>query len=151
MHTPLARVKVSKSDDTRDRLLQAAAEIFAEKGFGGTTVREICLRAPANLALINYYFGDKLELYKEVLQKAIHDEDPSRSAQAIKLKPVENPEEELRVMIGAMLERGLDQSKFSSLRYRLMMREFSHPSRATDLWWSLRLNLFMIVCAKLSG
>ena len=81
MERSLARVKASK-DDTRDRLLQAAAEIFAEKGFAATTVREICLRAPANLALINYYFGDKLALYKEVLQHAIHAEDPGRKIAA---------------------------------------------------------------------
>jgi TetR/AcrR family transcriptional regulator, regulator of cefoperazone and chloramphenicol sensitivity len=133
MQTSVA--KTSKPDDTRDRLLHAAAEIFAEKGFAATTVREICLRAPANLALINYYFGDKLELYKEVLQKAILDEGPGR-----KMQPIEaNPEEELRQMILAMLERSLDQSKRSSLRYRMMMQEFAHPSRATDLIVDLTL------------
>jgi AcrR family transcriptional regulator len=139
MEAPLAHVKPPKPDDTRDRLLQAAAEIFAEKGFAATTVREICLRAPANLALINYYFGDKLELYREVLQKAIHNEDPSRAAEAAGADKVEDPEEELRRMIRAMLERGLDRSKQSSLRYRLMMQEFSHPSRATDLVIDLTL------------
>lgn len=129
----------AKPDDTRDRLLHAAAEVFAEKGFASTTVREICLRAPANLALINYYFGDKLELYKQVLQKAIHDERPSPVAPANLSQSIADPETELRRMIAAMLERGLDRSKQSSLRYRLMMQEFSHPSRATGLVAELTL------------
>ena len=42
----------------RERLLEAAGEIFAEHGFRNTTVREICKRADINLAAVNYYFRD---------------------------------------------------------------------------------------------
>lgn len=132
---PLKPIRDAKLDDTRDRLLQAAAEIFAEKGFAATTVREICLRAPANLALINYYFGDKLELYKEVLEKAIRDEGPAQKIQAIGA----TPEEELRHTIRTMLDRAIEKNRHSSVRYRLMMQEFIHPSRATELVVELTL------------
>ena len=56
--------------ETRDRLLRTAARLFAERGFRKVTVREICRAARANVAAVNYHFGDKLGLYREVLQLA---------------------------------------------------------------------------------
>ena len=45
--------------------MESAGPIFAQKGFAGTTVREICSAAKVNQAAINYYFGSKENLYKE--------------------------------------------------------------------------------------
>jgi len=53
---------------TRQRLLDAAAELFAVNGFAATSVREICARAEANVAAINYHFGGKDQLLAEVLR-----------------------------------------------------------------------------------
>jgi TetR/AcrR family transcriptional regulator, regulator of cefoperazone and chloramphenicol sensitivity len=60
----------SESDTTRERIAIAAGEIFAERGFDGTTVRDICQRAGANIAAVNYYFGDKQRLYVEAVCQA---------------------------------------------------------------------------------
>src|SRR5262249_40156304 len=61
----------NKIDDTRERLLTAASQVFAEKGFEKTTVREICQAADvSNLAAVNYYFGDKERLYIECVKLA---------------------------------------------------------------------------------
>ena len=57
--------------ETRDRLLKAAAQLFADRGFKKVTVRDICRAAKANVASVNYHFGDKTGLYREVLQLAI--------------------------------------------------------------------------------
>ena len=54
----------------RERLLEAAGEVFAERGFRDATVREICKRADMNQAAINYYFGDKKGIYEAVLRYA---------------------------------------------------------------------------------
>jgi len=58
----------SAQEETRWRLLQAAAEVFAEVGYHAATTREICKRAGVNLASIHYYYGDKAELYREVFR-----------------------------------------------------------------------------------
>jgi len=53
------------AQETRQRLLAAAAEVFAEKGFWETTHAEICGRARTNTAAVNYHFGSKENLYVE--------------------------------------------------------------------------------------
>lgn len=57
-------------DSTRDRILEAAGNVFARKGFEAATVREICRLAEANIAAVNYYFGDKRQLYVEAVKRA---------------------------------------------------------------------------------
>ena len=52
---------------TRDRLLVAACEVFAELGFKGATVREICRRAEVNVAAVNYHFNGKEALFMAAL------------------------------------------------------------------------------------
>jgi AcrR family transcriptional regulator len=54
------------TDTVQIRIIEAAGPIFAQKGFAATTVREICSAAKVNQAAINYYFGNKEKLYKEV-------------------------------------------------------------------------------------
>jgi TetR/AcrR family transcriptional regulator, regulator of cefoperazone and chloramphenicol sensitivity len=59
---------VVKRDGTQARLLAAASELFAERGFRGTTIRDIAERARVNVAAGHYHFGSKKALYLEVLR-----------------------------------------------------------------------------------
>ena len=59
-----------KTQDTRERLLEAAAEVFSEHGYRNGRVREICERAEANIAAVNYHFGSKRKLYEQALHHA---------------------------------------------------------------------------------
>src|SRR5688572_27406219 len=57
-------------DSKRQRIIDAAGELFAERGFEATTVRDICQAADANVAAVNYYFGDKQRLYVDAVVRA---------------------------------------------------------------------------------
>jgi AcrR family transcriptional regulator len=117
------------ADGTRIRLLKAAAKVFAEQGYQDATVRQICERADANIALVNYYFGDKLELYTEVLRFALQ---PGPGGVCSGLPPVTAaPADALRCIIGTMMERAFETGEQADLRFRLMLNEFVRPSEAT--------------------
>src|SRR5213083_1343520 len=90
--------------ETRERLLRTAARLFADRGFKRVTVRDICRTARANVAAVNYHFGDKLGLYREVLQIAI---DAVRATTDAGRKAGEGqpPEEKLRRYLSVFLRR----------------------------------------------
>jgi AcrR family transcriptional regulator len=60
------------SELTRAALIDAATAVFADKGFEGGSVRLITEKAKANQAAVNYHFGSKDGLYREVLRGALH-------------------------------------------------------------------------------
>ncbi len=62
------------TDRTRTNMIEAAGQLFAQHGFHGVTVRDICARADASLSALNYHFRDKDGLYREVLESAIQCE-----------------------------------------------------------------------------
>jgi TetR/AcrR family transcriptional regulator, regulator of cefoperazone and chloramphenicol sensitivity len=114
-------------DDVKSRLIDVAGEAFGEKGYDAVGVREICQLANANVAAVNYHFGDKRALYVACL----------RSAQSCRVDELAIPEwpanfsaaDKLRVFIHGMLE-----SKLASTRPRwhleLMLREMARPTDA---------------------
>ena len=55
--------------DTRQRILDAAESLFTESGFDATTLRQITGAAEVNLAAVNYHFGSKEELIREVFRR----------------------------------------------------------------------------------
>src|SRR5262250_2250755 len=61
------------ADHTKARVMAAASALFAERGFHGTTVRDIAQRAKVNLAAGHYHFGSKETLYLEVLRVQFAD------------------------------------------------------------------------------
>jgi TetR/AcrR family transcriptional regulator, regulator of cefoperazone and chloramphenicol sensitivity len=114
-------------DTTRDRILEAAGQIFAERGFESTTVRDICQAAGANVAAVNYYFGDKERLYVEAVVRAhrwrldqaqLPDWDASTP-----------PREKLADFIETFFRRVLGGPD-DTWRTRLVMREIMQPSAA---------------------
>ncbi|MGH7994604.1 MAG: TetR/AcrR family transcriptional regulator, partial [Limisphaerales bacterium] len=118
-------------DETRGQLLEAAGEVFAEIGFRNATVREICRRAGANVAAVNYHFGDKETLYAEVLrdsqQKAFEKYPPLLGVAADA-----PPEEKLRAFIQSFLLRIFDSGTITRFG-KIMSREMVEPTGALDL------------------
>src|SRR5580658_10073273 len=114
-------------EDTRTKLLDAAGQVFAESGFQAATVREICARAGVNIALVNYHFGDKLELYTEVLRHSVGASGQGIIKQAI--GSTARPEQAFRELIHAMLLR-VSRAERPGWHFRLMMHEFAQPTPA---------------------
>jgi AcrR family transcriptional regulator len=115
--------------ETRERLLKAAERLFADRGFKKVTVRDICRAARANVAAVNYHFGDKLGLYREVLQIAI---DVVRATTDAGRQAGEGcpPEEQLRRYIAVFLRRVLPPGHETV--HRLIQREIDDPTPALD-------------------
>ena len=112
---------------TRDKLIEAAGQVFAERGYQAATIREICRRAGANVAAVNYTFGDKMGLYTEVLRDSV------RAAQTAVMRAALDsslsPEETIRGVIRARL-MNLCGGTRPDWHFRLVMHEFSHPTPA---------------------
>ena len=116
--------------ETRQRLLEAAGEVFAERGFRDATIREICRRARANLAAVNYHFGDKQRLYAAVMEYA--------HACALEKYPLARGEvsdtpaaERLETFVRYLLLSVFDQGAPAWLG-KLMAREMIEPTSALD-------------------
>ena len=127
--TTRARVRTAVDVETRERLLYAAERLFAERGFTNVTVRDICHAARANVAAVNYHFGDKLGLYREVLQIAI-DAVRSTTEAAREAGIGHPPEEKLRRYIAVFLRRVL--SSDHQTVHQLIQRELDDPTEALD-------------------
>ncbi|MGH7965230.1 MAG: CerR family C-terminal domain-containing protein [Candidatus Binatia bacterium] len=116
--------------ETRQRLLEAAGEVFAEHGFRAATVRDICQRANVNIAAVNYHFGDKERLYAEVLRYAHHcclekyppDFGLQRDASA---------EQRLHAFVRSFLLRIFDEGRLAWYG-QLMSHEMIEPTAALD-------------------
>ena len=116
--------------ETRERLLKAAAQLFADRGFKKVTVREICRAARANVAAVNYHFGDKSGLYREVLQLAIETMRSTNDA-ARQAGQGLAADARLRHYISVSLCRAM-RSGHASWISRLINREMSDPTPTLD-------------------
>ena len=118
------------NDPSRDRLLQAAVEIFADRGFRDATVRELCKRAGVNVASVNYYFRSKEALYGEALAFAFREAEQRYPLTEARDKSLP-PEVRLTHFIRVFLYRLLDDS---ALGYhgKLIAREIADPTKALD-------------------
>jgi AcrR family transcriptional regulator len=120
--------QIENLDATRGRLIEAAGPVFAEHGFQGATIREICSRAGANVAAVNYHFRDKAGLYLAVLRQSMHaggQPEPREIAMQ-----AATPEESLRLMIHSMMRRMHESAAGPACHFRIMVHEMVHPTEA---------------------
>jgi AcrR family transcriptional regulator len=117
--------------ETRTRILEAAASIFAEHGFAATTIRMICGLARVNLAAVNYHFGSKEGLYSETIRfvrRRAYDRYPTTYG----LSPDATAEEKLLAFIRSFLLRTTCDER--TLEFgTLVMRELVEPTSALDM------------------
>lgn len=125
---PLDRPARRDGEAARERLLEAALQLFAGQGYARTSTREIAEAAGANVAAISYYFGDKEGLYRAVFEGPLQP--------MCRLLPEQAAESRLEDMLRHLYLgyiEPLKQGDHSRLCLRLHMREMIEP---TGLWKS---------------
>lgn len=122
--------KRENGKDTRNRVLNAACEVFAEKGYRNAKVAEICRRAGANVAAVNYYFGDKGTLYAQAWRHAFNEYALPESPIPADISPDEQMKNYIYTLIRNFMERGL-QGYFT----RLYLMELANPTGLIQDSW----------------
>lgn len=121
----------------RSRLLETASESFAEKGFDGTSVRDITTKAGCNVASVNYYFGGKEKLYTEIWRHylLLLRDNQIASIEKAMSKNQGNPllEDLLRSFAETFIGSLVDETKSGKL-LKLMMREMLDRHLPPDMF-----------------
>ncbi len=157
----------SASFSTKDRILGAAEELFAQHGFAGTSLRQVTSHADVNIAAVNYHFGSKENLVNEVFRRRMDEMtaarlnqlEQARSAHPGELRAVlaafvepalalaqdrQSGGAFVRVIARAYAEKNDNLRKFLSDHYGHVLREFGKAIAACvpglskeDLYWRL--------------
>jgi len=131
-HPPTAARSPS---DTPPALLDAAVAVFAEHGYARATVREIVERAGANIAAVNYHFGDKATLYARAMdhcRATSNTNNPLVQADAHRdFNADRPPADRLYLFVRTMLGHMFRDGQLTDLA-RMMGHEMQHPTPALD-------------------
>ena len=90
---------------TKDRILHAAEELFAQQGFASTSLRQVTSRADVNIAAVNYHFGSKDNLVNEVFRRRM-DEMSAQRLEALEAA-TRNAPRQLEPVLAAFVEPAL--------------------------------------------
>lgn len=135
--------------ETRDRLLEAAESLFARRGYAATSVRDITADAGTNLAAVNYHFGGKRNLYREVFSRRI---DALREQRLAALHPHDGRADRQSSLEQVLLDFAnaflapLREDPEGRTTLRLLLREVVDPLLPADL---LRRELVLPVAKAL--
>ncbi len=120
-------------EDTKQRILVAAAELFSSHGFKGTTIRKICDKANANVASVKYYYASKSNLYIETCRFLFQQITASVACHEVPIRNHEEWENELYHWAYAVLSQMTANSPLQLWRSRLFARERTTPSEVLPI------------------
>jgi len=124
----MANVKDNAAaQETRRKLMDAAGQVFAERGLHAATLQEITARAGVNKAAVNYHFRDKLELYAAVVRHCLSFTDGGPGPQELSGPPAER----LRALVTRIMKDILDPAK-PPWRAAIINHELAQPTAALD-------------------
>jgi TetR/AcrR family transcriptional regulator, regulator of cefoperazone and chloramphenicol sensitivity len=127
MYDPLMRTPRIDGEESRQCLLQAAVQCFAEHGFARTSIRKVATLAGVNIAAISYYFGDKAGLYRAAFTEPMGT--PKDDIALFSGKDL-SVDDALRGLFSGFIEP-LKQNALVQQCIRLHMREMVEP---TGVW-----------------
>lgn len=116
---------------TKSRIVEAAIEVFLEKGYDATTIRDICDRAGVNLASVNYHFGSKDALRTAALETIMAANTESYPLDH-GFSEASSPEDRLRFFVRNLLRRIFPSDPVLACQSRLFWMELGNPSRALE-------------------
>ncbi len=118
----------------RDRLLDAAEELFCEHGFEGVGIRDIAATAECNIASVNYYFGGKEKLYIEMFRRHMNRLLNEQIENTQKVMNSDHPtlEQLLRTLVVSTL-RSLNSDSGGRPLLKMMVREILDPHLKTAI------------------
>jgi AcrR family transcriptional regulator len=125
----------NSTKQTRERLLEKAEMLFAQKGFHAIGVRDITSAAQCNMASVNYHFSNKMNLYLEVFRSRwIPRERLMYEAFEASVDSINDPTREqiIQALAKAYLEGPLTDEEFRRHR-QLIVRELNNPTEAFEL------------------
>ena len=144
--------------DARERLLQAAGKLFAERGYAGVSTREVARSAQVNLSAINYHFGGKRSLYRSVIESLIADLRPRRTVLVDLLSHAVEAANGDRLMLAAVAHRFVHGvlsfmlgGDMPTWHMQLILREVNQPSVNFDIILDGHLNPLHDAIARLVG
>lgn len=111
--------------ETRRRLLEAAERLFAERGFEATSVRAVTGRAGANLAAVNYHFGSKTGLIRELFRSRLEP----LNARRLRLLEEAGPSPRLEAVVDAFLRPTWELWRSGASFIRMAGRVHMEPDR----------------------
>lgn len=125
--------KATAITDTRERILDAAERLFMQNGYEGTSMRMITGAADVNLAAVNYHFGSKEALMREVFRRRLSWLNGERLAKLDALEREANgaplkPSAILGAFFGTLLRMGGDESLGGMTFLRLLGRTLTEPA-----------------------
>lgn len=98
-----------KDENSKTRILEAATALFAQKGFDGTSIREICKAAEVNICMISYYWGGKQELYQGIIDNLIEKQiEYSKSFLDLNKNPYDMTKNECREFLSEVMDKFVD-------------------------------------------
>ncbi len=120
---------MNKNDTTKSRILDAAEQLFAERGFAETSLRIITARAKVNLASVNYHFGSKKSLIQDVFDRFLSDYSSGLGAKLAELESESSDELDteklLRALVSPLLLLEKKRKHSISIFMRLLGRAYA--------------------------
>lgn len=116
---------MTQAGSTKERILNAAEALFAQRGFDGASLRQLTTAAGVNLAAVNYHFGSKDKLVEQVFRRRLDALNTERLAALAKVAGA--PETRLEDVLAAFIRPALELSHDNggSLFMRVLARAFA--------------------------
>lgn len=96
-------------ENKKEIIIKQATKLFAQKGFDGTSIRDICKASNANVALISYYWGGKKELYEYIIDTLLERQTQyAKSFLDFAINPEDLSKEELIDIMFVAVDKAID-------------------------------------------